>query len=40
MGALYDVEGFRAMAALRDSLVSEELTREEFILSMGTSADY
>ena len=40
MGALNDVEGFRAMAALKTSLVTEDLTADNFILSMGTSVDY
>lgn len=40
MGALNDIEGFKAMASLRDSLINEELKREDFILSMGTSADF
>lgn len=40
MGALHDIEGFKTMAALRESLVNEDLTRDKFILSMGTSADY
>ena len=40
MGAIGDLEGFRQMATLRDSLVSEELPREQFVLSMGTSGDY
>ena len=40
MGAVGDIDGFRKMAALRDSLVSEELRREDFVLSMGTSGDY
>jgi len=40
MGALNDVEGFRAMATLKTSLVTEDLTTDNFILSMGTSVDY
>ena len=40
MGALNDVEGFQIMSGLRDSLVTEELNAEDFILSMGTSGDY
>ena len=40
MGALNDVEGFRAMATLKTSLVTEDLTADNFILSMGTSVDY
>ena len=40
MGALNDVEGFQLMARLRDSSVNEELSAQDFILSMGTSGDY
>lgn len=40
MGALNDVDGFRTMAGLRDSLVTDELSAEQFVLSMGTSGDY
>ena len=40
MGALNDVEGFQVMARLRDSSVNEELSAQDFILSMGTSGDY
>ena len=40
MGAIGDLEGFQQMAALRDSLVSDELPREQFVLSMGTSGDF
>ena len=40
MGALNDTEGFQIMAGLRDSLVTEELTASDFVLSMGTSGDY
>lgn len=40
MGALHDIEGFKTMAALRDSLITDDLTNEKFVLSMGTSADY
>ena len=28
------------MANLRDSLVTEELSAQDFVLSMGTSGDY
>ena len=40
MGALNDIEGFRTMASLRDSLITDELSAEQFVLSMGTSGDY
>ena len=40
MGALNDVEGFKTMASLRESLLDESLGREDFVLSMGTSADF
>ena len=40
MGALNDIDGFQVMAGLRDNLVTEELSADDFILSMGTSGDY
>ena len=40
MGALNDIEGFRAMSTLRDALVSPDLDQDDFILSMGTSQDF
>ena len=41
MGLLHDVEGFKAMAALKQELMEQSgLTEETFQLSMGTSADY
>ena len=40
MGALNDIEGFRAMSTLKTSLITEDLTSDSFILSMGTSLDY
>ena len=41
MGLLHDIEGFKAMAALKQELMEQSgLTEETFQLSMGTSADY
>ena len=41
MGLLHDIEGFKTMASMRmDLLEMSGLTEENFVLSMGTSADY
>ena len=40
MGMLHDVEGFRKMAQLRKELADDLLPESEFVLSMGTSADF
>ena len=40
MGAVGDLEGFQVMKALRDTLVTDNLPAEQFILSMGTSGDF
>ena len=41
MVLLHDVEGFKTMARMRQELLEMSgLKEEEFVLSMGTSADY
>ena len=41
MGLLHDIEGFKAMASLKQELLEQSgLTEDTFHLSMGTSADY
>ena len=40
MGMLHDVEGFRKMYKLKTELADDSLPETEFVLSMGTSADF
>lgn len=40
MGMLNDIEGFSLMYKLKQELADENLKEEDFILSMGTSADF
>ena len=40
MGMLHDIEGFRKMYKLKTELADESLPETEFVLSMGTSADF
>ena len=40
MGLLHDVEGFRKMTNLKKELADDQLPEDQFVLSMGTSADF